>query len=53
MGAVEDERVGKVVAVGDLEQSCPEVEVLALGEPGVVAQRVPLEQVAAEEDGRV
>ena len=51
--AVEDERVGQVVAVRDVEQTRPQVVVLALLEARVVAERVPVEQLAVDEHRRV
>jgi len=51
--AVEDERLGQVVAVCDLEQARPQVVVLALAERGVVAQPVRLEGSAIEQHGRM
>ena len=51
--AIEDERFRKVVALGDRQQPRPEVVVLALLEPDVVAKPVPLENVSVDENRRV
>ncbi len=49
--AVEDERIGDVGAVRDVEQPRPELVVLTLFEPRVVAQLVALEDVPVDDDG--
>jgi hypothetical protein len=50
---VENERCCQVVSVCHVEQSRPELVVLAFGEVGVVAQRVSLEGVTLDENRRV
>ena len=51
--AIEDERVVDVVPVGDVEQSRPEVVVLALRERRVVAQAVLVQHRPVDDDRRV
>ena len=53
MPAVEDERVMDVVPVGDVEQSGPEVVVLAFRERRVVAEAVLVKHGPVEDDRRV
>ncbi len=53
MHPVQDERVEQVRAAGVLEQPRPQVVVLALLEARVVAERVPVEQLAVDEHRRV
>ncbi len=51
--AVENQRVRYVVSFGNVEETRPEVVVLALAERRVVAQPVPIEQAAVDDHRRV
>ena len=53
MNAIEDERIGKVVALGHVEQARPQVVILALLEARVVPERMALEDLAFDENGRM
>ena len=53
MDAIEDERIGQVVAFGHVEQARPELVVLALLEARVVPERMAFEDLALDENGRV
>ncbi len=51
--AIEHERLGQIVAVGMHEQARPEIVVLTLEVLGVVAEAVPLEHLAVDDDARM
>ena len=53
MNAVEDERIGQVVALGHVEQARPQLVILALLEARVVPERMAFEDLALDENGRV
>ncbi len=53
MHPVQDERVEQVRAAGVVEEPRPQVVVLALLEARVVAERVPVEQLAVDQHRRV
>ena len=53
MDALQDERLGEIPAVGELEQPRPEVVVLALEKGRVVTKAVVVEQLAVDEHGRM
>ena len=53
MDALQDERLGEIPAVGELEQPRPEVVVLALDKGRVVTKAVVVEQLAVDEHGRM
>ena len=50
---LQDERLGEILAVGELEQPRPEVVVLALEKRRVVTKAVVVEQLAVDEHGRM